>query len=165
MVTYITLVLIIVAVVSIWILSRILRQIFGFILESTRKDRELNNKRDSYHKEVLEKIKLTLIVVNETQKALDEKMDALSRFIDERNTYVTYQQEHFDAFAKSDMLSARRDELVQVNNLKVALERIMSMTTMSRQSPAAIDVLALESVTSRIKELENILESNKLGGE
>lgn len=163
MITYISLVLLIIVVVSMWVLSRIIWQIFKINLENSKRDREFNSRRDHFFNDVLEKFKLALNDVNETQETLDEKMDALSRFIDERNTYVANQQEQFLAFAKSDMLSARRDELIQINQLKVALERIMSMTTMSRQAPAAIDVLALESVTNRIKELEAILENELTG--
>lgn len=159
MLTVVTFIILVIVVVSSFIVIRLITNLFRFILNDEKTNRELNRRRDIRLSEVLKKIQQAQIFISETQDALDTKMDALSRFVDERNTYVTYQQEEFKAFAKSDMLSARRDELIRVNELKVALERIISMTTMSRQAPAAIDALALESVTNRIKELEMILES------
>lgn len=98
--------------------------------------------------------------LNLLQDDLNDKMDALSSFVDERNTYVSFQQEQFKALAKSDMLAARRDQLLCLKEQKIVLDRIMNISTMSRQAPATIDVLAIESVDSRINELEKILKED-----
>jgi hypothetical protein len=92
---------------------------------------------------------------------LDRKMDALSRFVDSRNTYVTFQQNQFNELARSDMLAARREELLRTKELKVALERLMGVALTSRQPPAPNDVLAIENLTERIEELEKILSDQK----
>lgn len=57
----------------------------------------------------------------------------------------------------SDMMSARRDELIRAKEAVRALERLMTVTTMSKQNPEAVDVLALNSARTRIEELEKIL--------
>ena len=157
----ITLVILVLVIVSYLLLDRL-------IVSNARKDRELSRVREDRLVKIFKRVevvaerstKLEQLVLNQ-QIALNDKMDALSRFIDERNTYVTFQQNQFEALAKSDMLAARRDELIRTKELKVALERIISMTTMSRQEPAAIDQLAIESVANRIAELEDILGSKE----
>jgi hypothetical protein len=89
---------------------------------------------------------------------LDDKMDALSRFVDTHSTRVAFQQEQFDALAKADVSSARREELLRCKELKIALERLMGVALTSRQPPSPNDILALENLTKRIKELEDILK-------
>ena len=157
----ITLVILFLVIVSYIMLDR-------RMVSNARKDRELSRVREERLVKVFNRVeviaeratKLEQLVLNQ-QVALNEKMDALSKFIDERNTYVTFQQNQFEALAKSDMLASRRDELIRTKELKVALERIISMTTMSRQEPAAIDQLAIESLANRIEELETILKDYK----
>lgn len=102
----------------------------------------------------------------EAQKDVDDllgkfdiKMDALARFVDSHSTNVAFQQEHFSALAKSDVDSARREELRRLKELKVALERLMGVAMTSRQPPSPNDVLALENIESRIEELESLLGS------
>lgn len=90
---------------------------------------------------------------------LDKKMDALSRFVDTRNTYVTFQQNEFNALARADMLAARREELLRTKELKVALERLMGVALTSRQPASPNDVLAIENLTKRIEELEGMLNN------
>ena len=124
------------------------------IVSHMKKDRELSRVRDERLNKIVKQVQTISQQVTITQSALNDKMNALSHYVDERNTYVTFQQEQFKILAKSDMLSARRDELMCLKELKTALERIMSMTTMSRQAPAVIDLFAIEKVTDRIKELE-----------
>ena len=157
----ITLVILFLVIVSYIMLDR-------RMVSNARKDRELSRVREERLVKIFKRVeviaerstKLEQLVLNQ-QVTLNEKMDALSEFIDERNTYVTFQQNQFEALAKSDMLAARRDELIRTKELKVALERIISMTTMSRQEPAAIDQLAIASLTNRIEELETILKDYK----
>lgn len=91
------------------------------------------------------------------QNILNDKMNALSRFVDEHSTNVTIQQKFFDALANADVLTARREELLRTKELKVALERLMGIALTSRQPPASNDVLAIENLTNRIEELEAIL--------
>lgn len=95
------------------------------------------------------------------QNALDAKMDALAECVDKHSANVTLQQEQFNTLARVDMLSARREELLRTKELKVALERLMGVALTSRQPPAPNDVLALENLTRRIKELETILIDNE----
>jgi hypothetical protein len=87
----------------------------------------------------------------------DKKMDALSGFVDVHSTNVAFQQEQFSSFAKADMLAARREELLRCKELKAALERLMGVALTSRQPPSPNDVLAIENLTNRIKELEALL--------
>lgn len=97
--------------------------------------------------------------VNRIFEAFDKKLDALSRFVDAHSTNVAFQQEQFHTLARSDMLSARREELLRTKELKVALERLMGVAFISKQPPAPNDVLALENLTNRIEELETLLDS------
>lgn len=92
------------------------------------------------------------------QKTLDDKMNALATIVNEHSTNVVSQQQQFDALARADVLSARREELFRTKELKVALERLMGVALTSRQPPAPNDVVALENLKNRIKELEAILE-------
>jgi hypothetical protein len=98
--------------------------------------------------------------VSDFQNSLNNKLNALTSFIDERNSYVTFQQEQFNALAKSDMLAARREELLRTKELKVALERLMGVALTSRQPASSNDILAIENLTRRIEELEQILKDN-----
>lgn len=127
----------------------------------------LVDQRDKQYESIIKKFTMSYNQVVEfsqllfkLQNDLDDKMSALSTFVDERNTYVTFQQEQFKILAKSDMLKARREELLSLTQLKVVLERFISMSTMSRQPPAPIDVLALKTVTSRIDDLEKFLNED-----
>ena len=88
---------------------------------------------------------------------LDDKMDALARFVDDHSTKVNFQQELFSGLAKFDVDSARREELRRLKELKVALERLMGVALTSRQPSSPNDVLALENIEKRINELETIL--------
>lgn len=94
----------------------------------------------------------------EQQNVLDDKMTALAIFVDKHSTNIAMQQEQFNVLAKSDMLSARREELLRTKELKIALERLMGVALTSRQPAAPNDVLALENLTKRIEELESIIE-------
>lgn len=92
------------------------------------------------------------------QNALDDKMNALATLVDSHSTNITTQQEQFNALARTDMLTARREELLRTKELKVALERLMGVAFTSKQPPASNDVIAIENLTIRIEELESILE-------
>jgi hypothetical protein len=96
-------------------------------------------------------------LITDRQKLLDNNMNALATLVSQHYTNVTFQQEQFDALARADVLSARREELLRTKELKVALERLMGVALTSRQPPAPNDVLALENLTRRIDELESIL--------
>lgn len=123
----------------------------NIINENLRKNRELDQERYDLLEQIVKKIE-------EESQLVDIKIDALSRFVDERNTYVTFQQEQFNSLAKTDMLAARREELFRTKELKIALERLMGVAFISKQPAASQDVLALENVTKRIRELEVILD-------
>lgn len=122
-----------------------------------KNEQEYNRVRDDQIVEMIAEINVVLSSIIDQQKALDIKMNALAVFVDKHSTNVTSQQEQFDSLARADMLSARREELLRTKELKVALERLMGVALTSRQPPATNDVLALENLTKRIKELEAIL--------
>lgn len=91
------------------------------------------------------------------QKTLDDKMNALSTFVDAHSTNAIFQQEQFSSLMKADMLAARREELRRITELKIALERLMGVALTSRQPASPNDVLALENINNRIKELESLV--------
>lgn len=126
---------------------------------------DLNQERDDHLKRIIHDFNDVASSLLDTaqlmignQSTLNHKMNALTTFIDERNSYVTFQQEQFQELAKADMLSARREELLRCKELKVALERLMGVAMTSRQPPAPNDVIAMENLTNRIKELERFLK-------
>ena len=142
-----------------------------FISLNVRKDRELSRLREERLIHLFKRVEVvasnavkTEQLVIDNQVVLDDKMGDLIRLMGAHNIYVTDQQEQFNALAKLDILSARRNELLSLKELKESLIRISGMATLSRQSPDAIDVLAIENVTNRIKELELILANDILGG-
>lgn len=92
-----------------------------------------------------------------SQSSLDRKFDALSNLVDTVSTNVTWEYQNLNALAKSDVVASRREELHRSKELKVALERLMGVALTSRQPPAQNDVIALEILERRIKELETIL--------
>ena len=141
------------------------------IFRNFKKDRELSRVREERLIQVVKRVEVvasnavkTEQLVIDNQVVLDDKMGDLIRLMGAHNIYVSDQQEQFNALAKSDILSARRNELLSLKELKESLIRISGMATLSRQSPDAIDVLAIENVTNRIKELELILANDILGG-
>lgn len=134
------------------------------ITQTSRIEREQNRKREENFSRMIENVRAAVLSVLETeglvsnhQKALDNKMDALSRFVDAHSTHVTLLQGQFFALAKSDVDSSRREELRRLKELKVALERLMGVAMTSRQPPSPNDVLALENIKTRIEELEELL--------
>ena len=96
--------------------------------------------------------------IDKLLRAFDEKMKVLAMLVDDHFTSVVHQQELFSSIAQSDMLSARREELRRLKELKIALERLMGVALTSRQPSSPNDVLALENIEKRIEELETILE-------
>lgn len=154
----ITLLILISVVLSYLLLERL-------IIRNFERDREFIQERDNQLKQIIkdfsdisESLLDTAQLLVGNQNILNSKMSALTTFMDDRNGYVTFQQEQFDTLAKADMLAARREELLRTKELKVALERLMGVAMTSRQPPAPNDVLAIENLTNRIKELEAILE-------
>lgn len=135
------------------------------IVRSFLKYEDLNQERDKHLKQIIHDFNDVASSLLDTaqlmignQNTLNHKMNALTTFIDERNSYVIFQQEQFQELAKADMLTARREELLRCKELKAALERLMGVAMTSRQPPAPNDVIALENLENRIKELESIIE-------
>jgi hypothetical protein len=120
--------------------------------DRVRQDR-VTARVDKLSRETMEAIQ----AVVKYQTALDDAMSDLLRFIGAQKTYAHFQQEQFNTLAKSDMLAARREELLRTKELKVALERLMGVALTSRQPAAPNDILAMENLTSRIENLETIL--------
>lgn len=125
-------------------------------------DRKLTDDRvmqmvDKTNVAALAVLDVTQLLVDH-QNILNDKMNALSMFVDKHSNNVVMQQKFFDALAKADVLAARREELLRTKELKIALERLMGIALTSRQPPASNDILALENLTRRIGELESILE-------
>lgn len=122
-----------------------------------RSEQEFNKRREDQFVEMIKEINVVVSKTLYQQKILDDKTTALTTFVDTHSTNVASQQEQFNALARADILSARREELLRTKELKVALERLMGVALTSRQPPAPNDVLALENLTKRIEELESIL--------
>ena len=133
-----------------------------------RREREYRKVREERVDEMIDEINTAASRVFDSaqriydhQKIFDDKMDALTAFVDKHSTNVAFQQERFDAFAKADVLSARREELLRCKELKAALERLMGVALTSRQPPSPNDVVAIENLTKRIEELELILNKER----
>lgn len=105
-------------------------------------------------KEIAEVVQLVV----RHQSKLKEEMTDIFEVLENFNTFINLQLQQLQELVKSDMISARRDELVRTRELKNALERLVSITTMARQPPIGSDSLAINAATSRIEELEAILE-------
>jgi len=137
-----------------------------YISLTLKKNRNLDRvKQDQVTAQVVQLAQETVKIsqhISSLQTILDEKMNALSNFVDAHSTTVALQQKQFNALARSDMLSARREELLRTKELKVALERLMGVALTSRQPPASNDVLAIENLTNRIEELESILKAGDI---
>lgn len=150
----ITLLTLILIIILFWINNSNTNYMYSNVKRSREDEKAGQDKIDRLTRDFLKAIAL----INECQNNLDQKMSALGDFVDNRNQYVTFQQEQFRALVEADMLSARRSELILAKELKVALERLMSSAMVSRQPAASQDVLALENLAKRIDELENILK-------
>jgi len=158
---FITLLMLFTFVVSQLLLTR-------YISKNLRKDRELSRVRDERALQVFKRVQViaeqavqTQQLVIDHQTVLDEKLDEVTKTIYEYNTFVNLQLQKLRDLVYSDINIARQNELTRTRELKVALERLGAATTMSRQPVPTTDMLALESATNRIKELETILEDNK----
>lgn len=155
----ITFVILVLILVLIWFDSSNTKIIYNGI----KKNREISQAQqiriENLSKDFLKAIQLII----DCQEALDKTVQELTKLVDTQNKSLHGHLTRLNLMVQSDMLSARRDELIRAKELKVALERIISMTTMSRQDPSAIDQLAIEAVTNRIEELERILIIDKAG--
>lgn len=134
------------------------------ITQNSRRERDLNRKREENFSRMIQNTNAIGVSIVQTeklildhQKVLDDKMDALARFVDAHSTNITLQQGQLFALAKTDVESSRREELRRLKELKTALERLMGVAMTSRQPPSPNDVLALENIDNRINELEEIL--------
>lgn len=105
-------------------------------------------------------LKQAVIISNdlaESQVELDEKINKVAMLVADHHSIVFAQTQKLYSFMHSDVKAARRDELTRARELKVALERIVTLTSMARMQPDSMYVEAIESVTKRIEELESIL--------
>jgi hypothetical protein len=123
-----------------------------------KNEQEYNRLRDDRFEKTIEEINAVLVRVFEMETLIIEHQTAIVEMITDLNKFRNDQQENFDALARADMLSARREELLRSKELKIALERLMGVAMTSRQPPAPNDVIALENLTKRIEELEAILK-------
>ena len=128
------------------------------ISKNFRNEREFGKAREDRFAEMIEESNTVLVKIFEIETLLIDHQTAIVEMIVDLNKFVNNQQENFNALAKTDMLMARREELLRCKELKVALERLMGVALTSRQPPAPNDVLALENLTQRIDELEAILK-------
>jgi hypothetical protein len=132
-----------------------------YILSKLKKNSELDRVRQDRVTTRIEQlarqtVDAAKVIVNH-QASLNKDVEDLRKHIDERAIFIALQQELFETLAKSDVIAARRDELLRTKELKVALERLMGVALTSRQPAAPNDIVALENLTIRIKELETIL--------
>lgn len=138
--------------------------ILGFVFLTTfvwsisydvRRFQELNLKRQKQligeAGEAAKKATGAAVLVLDRQTDLDKRTTEFYRRID-------LHLQKLDVLANSDVIAARRDELIRAKELKVALDRIVTLTTLSRQQPDSMYLEAIESVTKRIEDLEDILE-------
>lgn len=129
-----------------------------------RSEQEYNRTREARFTEMVKEVNevasevhdATLFIID-YQKSFDDNMNTFAKFVDAHSKNVTLQQNHFNALAKNDMLAARREELLRTKELKIALERLMGVAFTSKQPPSPNDVLAIENLTKRIEELEELL--------
>ncbi len=156
--TFITLIILVLLTVYIMWLGR-------YLSKNLAKDHELNRLRSERTNHTIKRVEQIAVLSVEMEQlavnhqlSFDEKLQDITSVVNKQLLEMDTHLQQFEAMAKSDMLSARRDELIRTKELKIALERIISMNTMSRQEPSAIDQLAIESVTNRIVELEAILK-------
>lgn len=119
-------------------------------------DREVNERLAFHLESVARDSRKAVRQVSETQSSLDENLLTLTKSFDAFIVDTNLALRDLNALTKSDINAARRNELIRTKELKAAIERVISVTTMSRQDPAAQDVLALEAANLRIKELEEI---------
>lgn len=146
-------------VVSFWLNSSNTKVIYNGI----KKNREISQaqqiKIENLSKDFLKAIQLII----DCQEALDKTVQELTKLVDTQNKSLHGHLTRFNLMVQSDMLSARRDELIRTKELKVALERLMGVALTSRQPASPNDVLALENINNRITELENILNEYRKG--
>ena len=135
------------------------------LLETLRRFSLVNQSRDARFDQALVDVKRAISQAGvyeerivEQQIILARMIEQLTSLLEEKSEYIATQQEQFTTLAKSDLLVARQNELMRAVELKTALERFVRIATSSRQAPATIDVLALESVNRRIDELRKILQ-------
>lgn len=149
---FVVVILLVLLIVSHWLLARkiqdkrIIRMIEKTNLSSSRSltasQTYINSQKD----------------IDKLLMKLNVNMNALAKLVDDHSKSVAHQREQFYNLAKSDMLSARREELRRLKELKIALERLTGVALTSRQPASPNDVLALENIEKRIEELEEILE-------
>lgn len=87
----------------------------------------------------------------------NELIEKLSRLVEDTTLDVNLQLRDLNKLTKSDLNTARQNELLRTKELKAAIDRVIATATLTRQDPAAQDVMALRAVEQRIQELEDIL--------
>lgn len=136
-----------------------------FISLNSRRNRELDRAGED---RVLRRVEQLMkdnhriySLVIDRQSTLDKKMNKFTNVLMDFNIFINLQLQKIETLIKSDMTAARRDELIRTKELKAALERLISITTLSRQPPIGSDILAIEAARNRIEELEKILIERK----
>lgn len=151
---------------SIAVVILILVIVFPFLLawyisSILRKNRDLDRVRQDRVTTRIEKLARqtteAIDSIRNSQIALNANLDNAAKIILHHSRFIDSQIKKLNELAESDILAARRDELIRTKEAKRALERLMTITTMSRQNPETVDILAIESATNRIEELEAIL--------
>lgn len=132
-----------------------------FVSRNLRNDMELNWKRQNQLRESSEQISKqtqeAAQIVIDGQNTLYEAINEVAQVVSNHNTFVDSHFQKLNELMNSDMMAARRDELIRTKELKVALDRIVTLTTLSRQQPDVRYITAIESATNRIEDLETIL--------
>jgi hypothetical protein len=133
-------------------------------INEAEKTKELDQLRNAQLKKYIAENKvLTSMVLESTQQNCDAHTELTKLIVKyelllkEQSAYLSEKLTEVKDLAVSDMMVARRNELSRLYELKSVLERMISITTISRQIPATVDVLTLESVNKRIEELGAIL--------
>jgi len=151
---------------SIAVVILILVIVFPFLLawyisSILRKNRDLDRVRQDRVTTRIEKLARqtteAIDSIRNSQIALNANLDNAAKIISHHSRFIDSQIKKLNELTESDILAARRDELIRTKEAKRALERLMTITTMSRQNPETVDILAIESATNRIEELEAIL--------
>ncbi len=144
-----------IAVVSPFVLAR-------YFSTNLQKSRDLDRVRQDRVAARIELLAKETIEAGRTisisQSDLTKELESFWKHVDEENAFLKSEYQNFNKLAKSDMMFARREELLRSKELKIALERLMGIALTSRQPASPNDILALENLNNRISELEMILE-------
>lgn len=142
----------------VWVVVAILLiKFISYASSELRKNKELLEFRANQVNEAIARAEHLSTLVVESENLIIEHQLALVDKMNKNNEFVASHLETIKQLAKSDLIASRRNELARTRELKATLERLVGVSTMSRQPPSPNDIVAIDSLTNRIEELELIL--------